>query len=115
MYFWHNSVALRLTGWVEAIFRLRSSGVFHAYFLIFKKIKEHLCNKQKFIIFAVSIKRTTQNYKKDERIRIKRKAKTRKGIAMYLRKYRFYSARFKSIDNLNGIIHQIVNELKKDV
>jgi len=38
-----------------------------------------------------------------------------KDLRMYLRKYRFYSARFKRIDDLNGIIHQIVNELKKDV
>jgi len=45
----------------------------------------------------------------------KARRRLEKELIMYLRKYRFYSARFKRIDDLDGIIHQIVNELKKDV
>jgi len=45
----------------------------------------------------------------------KARRRLEKELLIYLRKYRFYSSRFKRIDDLDGIIHQIVNELKKDV
>jgi len=45
----------------------------------------------------------------------KERRKLEKELLMYLRKYRFYSARFKKISDLNTIIDEIVNELKKDV
>jgi len=45
----------------------------------------------------------------------KERRRLEKELLMYLRKYRFYSARFKRISDLNTIIDEIVNELKKDV
>ena len=45
----------------------------------------------------------------------KERRKLEKELLMYLRKYRFYSARFTRLDDLNKIITQIVDELKKDV
>ena len=56
-----------------------------------------------------------ENRKKMNEYVSKARRRLEKELLMYLRKYRFYSARFKRIDDLDGIIHQIVNELKKDV
>ena len=63
------------------------------------------CNKEK----------NSKRYKKMNEYVSKERRRLEKELLMYLRKYRFYSARFKRIDDLNGIIYQIVNELKKDV
>lgn len=45
----------------------------------------------------------------------KERRKLEKELLLYLRKYRFYSSRFKNISDLDGIIDDIVNDLKKDV
>lgn len=45
----------------------------------------------------------------------KERKRLEKELLMYLRKYRFYSARFHNISDLEAIIQQIVNELKRDV
>lgn len=45
----------------------------------------------------------------------KERRKLEKELLMYLRKYRFYSSRFKRISDLDIIIDEIVKELKKDV
>ncbi len=45
----------------------------------------------------------------------KERRRLEKELLMYLRKYRFYSARFKKISDLEKIIDEIVNELKRDV
>lgn len=45
----------------------------------------------------------------------KERRKLEKELLMYLRKYRFYSTRFKRISDLDSIIDEIVKELKRDV
>lgn len=42
----------------------------------------------------------------------KERKRIEKELILYLRKYRFYSMRFKNINELDQIINDIVNELK---
>lgn len=60
-------------------------------------------------------KRITNKKDKMNEYVSKERRRLEKELLMYLRKYRFYSARFKRISDLNTIIDEIVNELKKDV
>lgn len=45
----------------------------------------------------------------------KERRQLEKELLFYLRKFRFFSVRFKQIDDLNKLIAEIVEELKSDV
>ncbi len=45
----------------------------------------------------------------------KERRRLEKELLLYLRKYRFYSSRFKRLSDLDSIINEIVNELKSDI
>jgi len=45
----------------------------------------------------------------------KKRRQIEKELLFYLRKYRYFSSRFRYIDDLDSIINDIVEELKKDV
>ena len=45
----------------------------------------------------------------------KERRRLEKELLLYLRKYRFYSARFTRKDVLDNTINDIVNDLKKDI
>lgn len=45
----------------------------------------------------------------------KERRKLEKELLMYLRKYRYFSVRFTRLQDLDEIINEVVNELKKDV
>ena len=45
----------------------------------------------------------------------KKRKELEKELLYYLRKYRFFSSRFRNIDDLESIINEIVEELKTDV
>lgn len=45
----------------------------------------------------------------------KERKKLEKELLFYLRKYRFYKNRFKNISDLESVISDIVNELKRDI
>jgi hypothetical protein len=45
----------------------------------------------------------------------KERRKLEKELLLYLRKYRFYATRFKKLSDLESIINEIVNELKRDI
>jgi hypothetical protein len=45
----------------------------------------------------------------------KERRKLEKELLFYLRKYRFYTVRFKHIEDLDSIINEIIEELKTDV
>ena len=63
-----------------------------------------------FITFVVSKPTITmKEYISKERRRIE------KELLLYLRKYRFYASRFKRLNDLDSIINEIVNELKRDI
>ena len=63
-----------------------------------------------FITFVVSKPTITmKEYISKERRRIE------KELLLYLRKYRFYASRFKHLNDLDSIINEIVNELKRDI
>lgn len=68
-----------------------------------------LINKQKFIIFASPKPKHNKmkNYVSKERRQLE------KELLFYLRKFRFFSMRFKQIDDLNKLIAENVEELKK--
>jgi len=45
----------------------------------------------------------------------KKRRQLEKELLYYLRKYRFFSSRFKYIEDLESIINEIIKELKSDV
>jgi len=45
----------------------------------------------------------------------KKRRQLEKELLFYLRKYRFFSSRFKNTEDLESIINEIVEELKTDV
>jgi hypothetical protein len=45
----------------------------------------------------------------------KERRRVEKELILYLRKYRFYASRFKRLNDLDTIINEIVNELKRDI
>jgi hypothetical protein len=45
----------------------------------------------------------------------KKRRQLEKELLYYLRKYRFFSSRFKHIEDLESIINEIIEELKSDV
>jgi hypothetical protein len=45
----------------------------------------------------------------------KERRKLEKELLLYLRKYRFYATRFKKLGDMESIINEIVNELKRDI
>jgi len=45
----------------------------------------------------------------------KKRRQLEKELLYYLRKYRFFSLRFKHIEDLESIINEIIEELKSDV
>jgi len=45
----------------------------------------------------------------------KKRKQIEKELLFYLRKYRYFSSKFRHIEDLDSIINDIVEELKKDV
>jgi len=45
----------------------------------------------------------------------KKRRNLEKELLYYLRKYRFFSSRFRNIKDLESIINEIIEELKSDV
>jgi hypothetical protein len=45
----------------------------------------------------------------------KERRKIEKELLFYLRRYRFFSTRFRNINDFDSIINNIIEELKKDV
>lgn len=45
----------------------------------------------------------------------KERRRIEKELLLYLRKYRFYASRFKRLNDLDTIINEIVNKLKRDI
>ena len=45
----------------------------------------------------------------------KKRRQLEKELLFYLRKYRFFTSRFKNIKDLESIIDEIIEELKSDV